>query len=273
VSRSSASEYWPRIRDHKVLQWGLAYLGAALALALAWYHGHRSVRSVSTREATIISLLVKAEGLLASVKDLPPSLSMDGYLSYALFLMGVGRPGEAIEVLTRLRQAEPLAPFAALLLQICYETTGDYAAADAEYEHMRGLGFNSEIVRGTAVVRAMARRDTDTVRKLAATTVSDVNSVMLLHLNDPKAALAELRRLFKDPSHPPETLRSVVIAQWAGYFGDPARSRWTHGACRASRTSCASSDSSTIGARQANGVTSVGPWGRTTLSASRGAGA
>src|SRR3984885_10028878 len=84
-------DLWGRVKEHKVLQWGLAYLGAALALAhgadllghtfnwpeainrlllgvlivgfpvalaLAWYHGHRSLKTISTGEATIISLLV-----------------------------------------------------------------------------------------------------------------------------------------------------------------------------------------------------------------------
>jgi TolB-like protein len=88
---SPTAGLWQRIKDHKVLQWSLAYLGAALAiahgaelvghafhwpelanrlllgtlivgvpvvLALAWYHGHRSLRSVSFAEAMIISLLV-----------------------------------------------------------------------------------------------------------------------------------------------------------------------------------------------------------------------
>jgi TolB-like protein/Flp pilus assembly protein TadD len=91
TSGSSTAGLWQRIKDHKVLQWSLAYLGAALAiahgaellghafhwpelanrlllgtlivgvpvvLALAWYHGHRSLRSVSFAEAMIISLLV-----------------------------------------------------------------------------------------------------------------------------------------------------------------------------------------------------------------------
>jgi predicted permease len=89
---------WARLREHKVLQWGLAYLGAALALAhgqelvahafgwpeitnrltigvlvlgfpiaitLAWYHGHRGMARFSTAEATVISILVLiAAGLL-----------------------------------------------------------------------------------------------------------------------------------------------------------------------------------------------------------------
>jgi TolB-like protein len=82
---------WARIKEHKVLQWSVAYLGAALALAhgqdllahafhwpeavgrvligtlivgfpvavaLAWYHGHRGMTRFSPAEATIVSLLV-----------------------------------------------------------------------------------------------------------------------------------------------------------------------------------------------------------------------
>lgn len=82
---------WGRVKEHKVLQWGLGYLGAALALAhgqellshtfhwpelvgrivvgalivgfpiaiaLAWYHGHRGLQRISAGELTIISILV-----------------------------------------------------------------------------------------------------------------------------------------------------------------------------------------------------------------------
>lgn len=82
---------WTRVKDHKVIQWTLAYLAAALALAhgaelvsqgfewphtvfrvviallalglpiavtLAWYHGHKGARRVSGAEAAIISLLM-----------------------------------------------------------------------------------------------------------------------------------------------------------------------------------------------------------------------
>lgn len=82
---------WARIREHKIIQWALAYLAAALALThaeeliahafdwpefisrvlivvlalglpvaitLAWYHGHRASRNVSGAEATIIALLL-----------------------------------------------------------------------------------------------------------------------------------------------------------------------------------------------------------------------
>jgi TolB-like protein len=82
---------WERIKEHKVLQWGLAYLGASLALAhgqellshtyhwpeltgrvllgvlivgfpvaltLAWYHGHKGLKQISAGELTVISILI-----------------------------------------------------------------------------------------------------------------------------------------------------------------------------------------------------------------------
>ena len=86
-----SGNWWDRVKEHKVLQWGLAYLGAALAfahggdllghafnwpetlnrlvlgilivgfpvaLALAWYHGHKGLKHVSTGEMTVVSILI-----------------------------------------------------------------------------------------------------------------------------------------------------------------------------------------------------------------------
>ena len=169
--------------------------------------------------------LVRVEELLSSIKELPPGLAMDGYIQYAMFLMDVGRPTEAIEILKRVRQSEPVATLPAVMLQIAYESIGDYDAADQEYQRAQGVVAGSGIQDGTAVVRAMTRRDPQAiVRAVAAagnTDPSDINQAMVRHIHDSKAALTELRRIFNDPGFRPSTLRSVVVAQWAGYFGDP----------------------------------------------------
>jgi len=88
---NESSTPWGRIKEHKVIQWTLGYLAAALALThseeliarafdwpellsraliivlalglpvaitLAWYHGHRASRHVSGAEATIIAILL-----------------------------------------------------------------------------------------------------------------------------------------------------------------------------------------------------------------------
>jgi TolB-like protein/Tfp pilus assembly protein PilF len=98
ASMSTAVDFWEQIRQHKVAQWGLAYLGTALALAhgqelvahafewpefvgrvlisllvlgfpvaltVAWYHGHHGLKRLTAGEMTIISLLILiAAGLL-----------------------------------------------------------------------------------------------------------------------------------------------------------------------------------------------------------------
>ena len=83
--------FWTRVKEHKLLQWTLAYLAAALALAhgqeliahafgwsdtigritigllavglpiailLAWYHGHKGLRNVSSGELMMMSILL-----------------------------------------------------------------------------------------------------------------------------------------------------------------------------------------------------------------------
>jgi TolB-like protein len=88
---SHANPIWRRIREHKIIQWALGYLAAALALThseeliarafdwpefvsralivvlalglpvaitLAWYHGHRASRHVSGAEASILAVLL-----------------------------------------------------------------------------------------------------------------------------------------------------------------------------------------------------------------------
>jgi TolB-like protein len=105
AAASSSASLWARIREHKVLQWSLAYLGAALALAhgqelvghafdwpeisnrivigalavgfpivvaLAWYHGHKGLTRISAGEMTVVSvLLVIGAGLLMALVRTP----------------------------------------------------------------------------------------------------------------------------------------------------------------------------------------------------------
>ena len=101
----AAPDFWGRIREHKVVQWALAYLGVALALAhgedlvahafdwpeivarilmsllvlgfplaltIAWYHGHRGAKRLTAGEATIIALLLLiGAGLLTLLVHAP----------------------------------------------------------------------------------------------------------------------------------------------------------------------------------------------------------
>jgi TolB-like protein/Tfp pilus assembly protein PilF len=90
-TRSADGAFWARVREHKVIQWAIAYLGAALALAhgaelvshalnwpdavwrtfvlalivgfpialtIAWYHGHKGLTKIGAGELSIISVLL-----------------------------------------------------------------------------------------------------------------------------------------------------------------------------------------------------------------------
>jgi pentatricopeptide repeat protein len=103
------ADIWERVKDHKVIQWAIAYLGAALAIGqaqellanafewpnfarrvvvltlvvglpiavtVAWYHGHRALRRVSVGELSILSALTLLGALVFVValrRDEPAS--------------------------------------------------------------------------------------------------------------------------------------------------------------------------------------------------------
>ncbi len=102
---STGQALWSRIREHKIIQWAVAYLGAALALGqgqqlvaealdwpasvervfvlaliagfplaltLAWYHGHRGLKRTSEGELAIVSVLLLIAALFFTVA-LPPA--------------------------------------------------------------------------------------------------------------------------------------------------------------------------------------------------------
>jgi TolB-like protein/tetratricopeptide (TPR) repeat protein len=97
---ATSTALWDRVKHHKVLQWGVAYCGAALALAqaqdlladafawpslvskglllalvvglplvltAAWYHGHRALRQITGGELAILSILLLIGGMLFTV--------------------------------------------------------------------------------------------------------------------------------------------------------------------------------------------------------------
>lgn len=164
--------------------------------------------------------------MFASVKELPPSLSLSGYAEYSAFLMAVGRPKESLKTALRLQQAEPIAVLASLQSQIAYEMIGEYDQADVEYERSLTFAADSEVLRGTAVTRALGRHDGAALRKaLSAMSPSDpiggpINGAMLRLLDDPQAALAELRRIYRDPAFTADTFRLTILSQWAAHLGD-----------------------------------------------------
>jgi TolB-like protein len=108
---AASEDLWQRVKEHKVLQWSLTYFGASLALAhaqdllshtyhwpefvgrlligvlmvgfpialaIAWYHGHKGLKQISAGEMTVISIMILiGAGLLvvlvrAPIEPAPP---------------------------------------------------------------------------------------------------------------------------------------------------------------------------------------------------------
>lgn len=169
--------------------------------------------------------LIEAESLFESVKNLPPSGGAR-YVPYGLFLLKVGRPKEAIDLLLHDRQTEPLMLAPALWLQIAYDMVGDDARAEAEYRRALGFVDDTRAIRGMALVRAMGRRDREAMDEELPTVIAigplarPVHEAMQRLLDDPPAARAELRRLLDDPATLNNGIMVMLISSWAAYFGD-----------------------------------------------------
>ncbi len=170
--------------------------------------------------------LAEAERLLASVKDLPPGDA--AYLPYGVFLLTVGRPKEAIDLLLHARRAEPLLLAPSLWLQIAYEMAGDDERADTEYRRALGFVEDARIIRSTAVFRTMGRRDRAALAEelpaqiAAAPLLRPLHESMQRLLDDPPSALAELRMWLDRPNTLDSAVMVMSISNWAAYFDDPA---------------------------------------------------
>ncbi len=170
--------------------------------------------------------LIEAERLFNSLRELPPGYRARSS-SHGIFLLNVGRPHDAISVFLRDQQAEPLALAPSLWLQIAYELVGDPVRADAEYQRALGFLDDTRAIRTMALVRAMERRDRGILEEelLAQIAVGPltrpVNEAMLHRLDDPGAALAELRRHLDDPASVNSNVVLMMISAWAAYFDDP----------------------------------------------------
>jgi TolB-like protein len=142
-----SSGLWERFREHKILQWSLGYLGAALALAhgaellghtfrwpefvqrlilgalivglplvltLAWYHGHKGLKGVSQGELMIASILLLIGAGLLIVLVRPVSDNGEAVAAHA-----------APSSLATVSTATPAAPRTAVAVLPFANLTGD----------------------------------------------------------------------------------------------------------------------------------------------------
>lgn len=141
------------------------------------------------------------------------------------FLLQVGRAREAISHLEKARSIDPLNPLNTLLLGDAYADTGEYSAALAEFDRGMRVGGLTAALQGYSVVAALAADDREEIeRRLAAlweSPATDRHRQMAGYLDDPAAAMAELRAYAAAETVSRELIPSLVLAHWAGYYGDP----------------------------------------------------
>lgn len=141
----------------------------------------------------------------------------------ALFAIGTGHQTAAVEMLERARAADPLSPVVAYFLVLAHAGAG--RAADAFAESARGFELAGARFNSVALLVALGTRERQEIERRVAALPHDsvghraISETLVRHLDDVATARAELRRLAAEPSAPAD-FRNVLIAQWAGYFGD-----------------------------------------------------
>jgi TolB-like protein len=178
--------------------------------------------------------LLQAEHLIEAVRSLPSGVTAQSSLLYSEFLLSVGRPRNAIDILKAAQRTDPLDPGPRGLLAVTYETLGEFAQAEQEYRRGMAVLPNDVILESTAILRAMALRDSAALRRELTsadarplsgadepTTTDQINRTMGALLDNTPAALAVLRRWSSDPNAASAPILLDVQANWAAYFGDP----------------------------------------------------
>jgi TolB-like protein len=149
---------------------------------------------------------------------------------YANFLGKVGRVKEGMSYLEQARAADPLDIEIATQFVWAYTASGDIPAALAEADRSLTLDGDQLVLRIIAVAVACTTGDKPEIEKrlklrLAIKPgnpfIDVVDSTMGKLLDDPKMALAELRRLALDPRSQAPVLQGDIIPFWAGCLGDP----------------------------------------------------
>jgi TolB-like protein len=149
---------------------------------------------------------------------------------YSNFLGKVGRVKEGMAYLDQARAADPLDIDIATQFVWAFTASGDIPSALAEADRAMTLDGDQLVLRIIAVAAACTTGDRSEIEKrlklrLAIKPgnpfIDVVDSTMGKLLDDPKMALAELRRIALDPRGQVPVLQGDIIPFWAGCLGDP----------------------------------------------------
>ena len=168
------------------------------------------------------------ETALALRRDLQ-EVGAPSELSYGALLLVLGRPSAAAEVFAEGRHKDPLVGMYTVYKMIAHETAGQNVLAEEEYQRAQASSnVPASLLEGSALVRAMGQNDRPAIDRLLPRAIasgpdqSAVNSAALKFLDEPQAAVRELRRLIDEPAIQADLYSMAALSQWAAYFGDDA---------------------------------------------------
>ncbi len=142
---------------------------------------------------------------------------------HPFFLACVGRIEDAIKGYQKIVRTDPLSPNQ--MYQFALDSAGRYEDADADYKRTLALPADPAVTEYFALLRAMAREGSQTVklqfrRYLALNDgYMPIHKEVLAKFDDKKAVLEILRKAFDDPFYQ-DTSHMDGLAQLAAYFGD-----------------------------------------------------
>jgi tetratricopeptide (TPR) repeat protein len=194
-----------------------------------------AARNIQAESALNAGHLLDAEQILQSAHNAAQAYAPAIGLNTGIFLLGVGRPRDALGLFRAAQQGDPIFVLPQVMVMISLESLGEMKEAEAAYRRAIVLQPNNELIQSTAALRAMALHDRAALRAAflpaqpAARPVTGTDrpadptqlaAAMMALLDDTPAALALLRRWGTDPTRPPQAFLLIVEANWAAYFGD-----------------------------------------------------
>ena len=170
---------------------------------------------------------LEAGRIWAQIEALGDARAANGY---AGFLINAGRVAAAIEQWERAKTDDPLNASIPSALARAYTSAGKLREANAAVEHAAGLGVDGTLAR---LRIALAMRDRNLLERTlvpifeaearAADSVGEypIHAAMGRLLDDAGAARAAIARMVAEPGNRSD-YDLTLLAQWAGYYGDPA---------------------------------------------------
>ena len=173
----------------------------------------------SLRSAGMVSMQnrdwAQAERRLRRAAELAGAYDYDANLTYAQFLMNVGRPTEAIPYVQHAMRAEPLLMRPVTFMAALYEMRGELDKAAALVAAGKDLQGSEQMRRQAQFMIRLGRRDRNDLQY-----VTDKDGKPCLWLDDAQFALPELQKTYAEATRTGVHSQLIPVALFASFLGD-----------------------------------------------------